>query len=211
VLPWIDTVEAALAAGLIGELRQLEFKQSAYAYHGVAMTKTLLGSQRIVRGRRRGRERSLVAANGRSARIVEPRDYSLGTLTWIGSEGRISDRGANSDALQLACLASGDSVTGFQIGDVRTELDAAEQSLTYGSPAGASATARMDAMKRVGFLRLLRAIAAGEGAYPLAEGLDDMVIDYHLEKFRWFRANPFTSSRSALGRSLLSMISRAGG
>jgi hypothetical protein len=66
-------------------------------------------------------------------------------------------------------------------------------------------------MKKVGFLRLLREIAAGRGAYPLADGLDDMVADYWLEKTRRYWATPLTSVRSALARGIYRTISTVAG
>ena len=80
-----------------------------------------------------------------------------------------------------------------------------------GSPLeGAGVTAWMAGMKRVGFLRLLRAIRSGHGAYPLDEAVDDMVVDYHLEKVGRFVANPFTTTRGPLGRFLLRTLTRLG-
>jgi len=66
-------------------------------------------------------------------------------------------------------------------------------------------------MKRVGFLRLLRAIAAGRGAYVVAAGIDDMVVDYYLEKLGFWRSNALTNPRATLGRTLLETVSRFGG
>jgi hypothetical protein len=60
-------------------------------------------------------------------------------------------------------------------------------------------------------MNALREIHAGHGAYPLEEALDDIVIDLHLEKLRYWRTNPLTSPRSAVGKALLSTLSRAAG
>jgi hypothetical protein len=69
----------------------------------------------------------------------------------------------------------------------------------------------MDDLKRVGFLRLLAAIRDGRGGYPVADAIDDMVVDYHLEKLGRYRDNPLTSPRYALGRLALSTLTRLGG
>jgi hypothetical protein len=66
----------------------------------------------------------------------------------------------------------------------------------------------MEAMKRVGFLRLLRRIARGEGAYPIDSALEDMVVDYWLEKFGRYRATPLTRPDAPLGRALLRLLTR---
>jgi hypothetical protein len=69
-------------------------------------------------------------------------------------------------------------------------------------------TVWMEGQKRVGFLRLLQSIAAGEGAYPLEQAVDDTVADYHLERIGRYTPNPFTSPRSGLGRLLLKVLTK---
>jgi hypothetical protein len=106
--------------------------------------------------------------------------------------------------------------TGFRIGATETSLTADERALVRpkapdaGHPAR-SVTARMDDMKRAGFLRLLERIHSGEGAYPVDQALDDMAVDYHLEKLGRYVSNPLTSPRFASGRFLLGTVSRFGG
>lgn len=216
-LPWLDAVRAAVDAGLLGELRRVVFHRSAWAYHGVATAKALLGSDRVSRGRRRRgpagtTERELVLANGLRAVMVEPRDYSAGHVLVEGTRATLADREGAGDLL-LAPVAGADGVwTGFRAGSVETRLDA-DESAVVGPPSssGGTPTSRTEDLKRAGFLRLLRAIRDGRGAYPLAAGLDDMVVDYHLERLGRFVDNPFTSPRGALGRLVLSALSLPGG
>jgi hypothetical protein len=66
----------------------------------------------------------------------------------------------------------------------------------------------MDSMKRVGFRRLLESIAAGKGAYPLADGLDDMAVDWFLERFGRWRPTALTDVRSALARRVWGILGR---
>lgn len=213
-LPWFDTVRAAREAGLIGEPRELLLHHSAYAYHGLATAKVLLGAARVRSGRRSrseggDQERRIRFAGGTSAVVHEPRDYSMGTWTLTGTGGSISDHvGEAPGDHHLEVLVEGGLVAGFRIGAVETRLTEAEQALTGGAPPGASVTARQEAMKRVGFLRIWDSIAAGEMAYPLADGLDDMVVDYHLERLGRYVANPFTSPRSPIARVLLGSVTR---
>lgn len=217
VLPWFDVVRATLASGAIGTLSGATFFRSAYAYHGVASAKALLGPTRVMRGRRRRldgerAERILTLAGGRSVRVIEPRDYSQGYVIVHGSRGAISDGPLDVDGtLALETIVSDGSCHGFRVGDTRSELTASEIELMGPTDPGARVTACMEPMKRVGFYRLLHAIHAGTGAYALDEALDDMVVDYHLEKFGLYLANPFTSPRSGLGRFLLRTLTRAGG
>jgi len=214
-LPWFDAVRQPAAREHLGALRSVTFFHSAYAYHGIATAKALLESPRVISGKRRrlssaAAERRLTLAGGRSARILEPRDYATGRVLLEGARGSIADfadEGGGHSLLRPRVEAG--VCTGFEVGDARTELSAAERELMAGVAPGASVTALMEPMKRVGFLRLLRDIACGKGAYPMDDALDDMVVDYHLEKLGRYVANPFTSYRSPLARALIATLSRA--
>lgn len=215
-LPWIETVRAARDAGLFGSVQRIEFDRSAYAYHGIATAKALLAARRVRSARRQRRDaetalRTLRFAEGGEVHVVEPRDYSRGRLRIVGSAATVSDHPDDGATHQLQPQVVAGAWSGFRIGDITTELDDAEVELGSGPPEGDTVIARMDAMKRVGFLRLLRSIHAGRGGYPVEEALDDMVIDYHLEKVGRYVANPFTSARSGLARMLLGTLSRLGG
>lgn len=206
-LPWI---QAALAA--VGPLHRVEFERSAYAYHAVATARALFAARSIPAGRRVALEgglfeRTLRFSGGRVARIVEPRDYSVGRLNFVGQGGSLSDAPQPGEGrFALEPELEGGAVVAIRAGPVRLTLDAAESELTIGDPPRATLTARQDAMKRVGFLRLLRRIAANKGAHPLELGLEDMVVDYALEKFGRWHSTPFTTPRALLGRSLLSAL-----
>ena len=41
--------------------------------------------------------------------------------------------------------------------------------------------------------------------------MEDMVVDYALERLGRYRATPFTSPRGPIGRMTLSLLTRAGG
>ncbi|MEM1452388.1 MAG: hypothetical protein AAF957_20850 [Planctomycetota bacterium] len=199
-LPWLDAVRASIAAGDIGVLSSVVFTQSAWAYHGVAMAKTILGARSVTRGRRRkhGGEfasRRLVLG-GKEALFLEPRDYAHGRLAIVGTAGALCDheQGAHG-ALRLRPIVEGGACRGFAAGAHETRLDEAEASLMRSVPEDASTTALTEAAKPVGLLRLLRDLHAGGPGYPLLDGLDDMVVDYHLEKFGRYVANPLTSAR----------------
>jgi hypothetical protein len=211
-LPWIPLLREAVDAGAIGRPVRLVFDRSAYAYHGVATAKAVLGSNVVTSGRRRrtgeGAVRELRLAGGLACEIREPRDYTVGSWRLEGTEGAVTDRSTGGGELVLEPVVRGDACAGFRVGERTLELDDAEAALTRPWPADATVSSAMDALKRVGFLRLLRSIDAGLGAYPAVEGLDDMVVDYHLEKFGRYLANPFTSYRSPLARALLGLVTR---
>ena len=224
-LPWFDVLRKFLdETG--AELTHVAFHQAAYAYHGVATAKALLGSRVVTRGRRRKTHgetalRTLSFANGATAEVHEPRDYSTGRVVLTTTKGVISEREGEGDyhLTPLRGATPTDPWSGFRISSpgssYESTLDDDEMALLQGDAtsidAGASITSRMDDLKRVGFLRLLRQIASGHGTYPASEAIDDTVVDYHLEKFGLYLANPFTSPRSPLGRFLLRTLTRAGG
>lgn len=217
-LPWLDLVRRLTAPdGELGRPRRAELDRSGYAYHGVALAKALLGDDHVksgVRRRRGGQEmRSLRFAGGGEAQWTSPRDYSVGAVTLQCERGALSDRPAGGVVPLLPVLAGGRQV-GVRAGDQRLDFDDDEAALCTHTSTAATLTARMQDMKRIGLLRLLRRVHEGRGAYPLASGLDDMLVDYHLEKLGRYVANPFTSARGAarpLVDGALSLISRLRG
>jgi hypothetical protein len=97
---------------------------------------------------------------------------------------------------------------GFRAGDAVTRLAPEESALTRGDAAGASVTARMESMKRIGFRRLLVSIAAGHGAYPVQAGLDDMAVDWFLERFGRWSPTALTDVRRPLARRFWGALGR---
>jgi hypothetical protein len=211
-LPWHDTARAAA-----GEAQRVTFEHAAYAYHGVAQARALLGSSlagACVLHARRVREqgvvrRELAFEGGRAAIAVEPRDYAAGRVVLEGAHARVSDRLAPGEhGLALEVLLADGACIGFRAGDARAELAPPERELTRGDSPGASATARMAAMKRVAFRRLLQRVARGEGAYPLALGLEDMVVDWFLERFGRWKRGRFSDLSHPLARCVWGTLGR---
>jgi hypothetical protein len=211
-LPWI---QAALAA--VGPLYRIELDRSAYAYHGIATAKALLGARSVRSARRRplgeGRaERALQLSSRGTARIVEPRDYAIGRMVFCGQGGSLSDRPEQGEGhLPLELELERGGVRALRAGTTRLTLDDDELDLTRGDPEDATVTQRMEAMKRVGFLRLLRRLAEGRRGYALEQGLEDTVVDWCLERLGFYVGTPLTSPRSTLGRGLLSLATLPGG
>ncbi|MFT7485914.1 MAG: putative dehydrogenase, partial [Candidatus Paceibacteria bacterium] len=101
-LPCWDAVKGLLASGALGDLRSITLDRSAYAYHGMAMVKSILGGRAIRSAHQTTiqnglRERRITVDNGLSALVVDPRDYSLGTLLFEGTSATLADFGAESD------------------------------------------------------------------------------------------------------------------
>lgn len=211
-LPWYDTMLRARDAGLLGALRDARFERSAYRYHAFAMVKALFQTDRIERAERSrsgaDETRTLRLSGDRHAVIVEPRDYATGSFLLRGERAAVTDAEGVSGALRL--VTERDAVgraTGFRVGDVATQLDDDERAL-LSMPAAARVTGNMEDWKRVGFLRLLRRIHAGSGAYPIEQGLDDSFLDFRLDKFGRARAGDWHDWRSNVGTTLWSVLSR---
>lgn len=223
-LPAFDPVRNAIASGAIGELTNAVFQQSAWAYHGFAMAKAVLGLSLVASARRRAIEppyawRTGKLANGRRFQVLEPRDYPIGRMLFTGTRGSIADYPQREDdQLLLETIVRDGRVHGFRVGDHATELDDAERSLmdpvadaAEGRCGIGGVTATMESQKRVGFLRLLRRIDAGEGAYPLEQAIDDSVVDWHLDRFGRYVSNPLTSPQFATARLALRALTKFGG
>jgi len=223
-LPWYETVRAAL-----GALAWVHFERAAYAYHGLAQARGLLGGERFARARRwqldgGNHARSYEFADGRRAGVLEPRNYAEGRVIVHGASAALSDRWAPDDEqpersptpppewrrLLLEPVVEAGLCTGFRAGDTHTRLDPREAELTRGDAPGAAVTARMESMKRIGFRRLLQAVAAGRGAYPVEHGLEDMSIDWFLERFGRWRAGGLCDLRRPTARQLWSALGRLG-
>lgn len=213
-LPWYETARAAA-----GDISSVSFENSAYAYHGLAQAKALSGARGVRRARRvsleGGRARRELelsfAGSDRTVRatIREPRDYSVGRVVVVGARGLVTDRlQAPGEGLLLAPVLEGSRCVGFRAGEAMTRLLPEEIELALADPAGASVTARMESMKRIGFRRILASIAAGRGAYPMEEGLEDMAVDWFLERFGRWRATPLLDVRSGLGRAFWGAVGR---
>ncbi|MFN0006323.1 MAG: hypothetical protein ACKVXR_00320 [Planctomycetota bacterium] len=213
-LPWYETARAAA-----GEIASVVFDRSAYAYHALAQAKALCGARAVTRARRvrmdggRSRRELELARDGSGsiarATILEPRDYSLGRFVVVGARGLVTDRlETPEEGTHLAPILENGVCVGFRAGDAATRLSPDEIDLARTDSPGASVTARMESMKRIGFRRILAGVATGRGAYPPEEGLDDMAIDWFLERFGRWRAAPLLDVHSGVGRALWSAVGR---
>jgi len=211
-LPWLSLVRRATAsAGLLGPLQSVELDRSGYAYHGVALAKALAGDLRVRAGATQrgasGEVRTLRMGSGVSVRWINPRDYASGSIRLTGTRGAATDR-VGGVGYALTPIVRQDRCVGVALGDLEVEFEEHEVGLMHERGAGASLTARMQDMKRVGLQRLLREVAAGRVAYPALDGLDDMVVDYHLERLGRYVPNPLTSARGS-ARPALDFVLRS--
>lgn len=205
-LPWLEVARAAAGAP-----REALFDRSAWRYHGVALVKALLGPLlRATRtGRGRGARLDFEARDGR-ATILEPRDYATGRFRLRGERGEVTDspEWAAAGATLLEPFGADGLCQGFRAGPHAARLDAHEAWLFGPLRPGDTLTARTEDAKRVGLLRMLRALHAGRGAYPLEQGLDDMVVDTLLEKLGRWSAGGLRDVKRRRGRALLETAGR---
>lgn len=217
-LPWLEVVRRATSSdGSLGAPEHLTLDRAGYAYHGVALAKALLGAHGVVSGRRRragGVEtRALRMQGGGSVDWTSPRDYATGSFTLRCARGVLTDR-LDAAGPVLRPMLTGERCVGVEFDGLERGFDDDEVALAFGRDPRASITARMQDMKRIGLLALFRRLHAGLGAYPLQQGLDDMLVDYHLEKLGAYVSNPLTSAGGALRRVLeagLGVVGRARG
>ncbi len=215
-LPWFETVRRAVAAGAVGRVQSVLFDRSAYAYHGIAMAKALLGPRRVVRARRRvlgggTAARHLWLDDGLRVEIREPRDYAVGRILVRGDAGCLADRFETGESgTRIEALDDAGRCSGVRIGDVTTRFDPQEIALCRAAAGGTGVIARMEDMKRIGFRRLLFALDGGADAYPIDSGLEDMAVDWFLERVGRWRANALFDVRAPLARALWGAVGRLG-
>ncbi|MHC5211707.1 MAG: GMC oxidoreductase [Planctomycetota bacterium] len=220
-LPWLPLVQRAVEQGLIGTPTDLVLDRSAYRYHGYALAKTMLACPGIVSARRTrnaggGTTHEIRLTNRTIVRLVGPRDYASGRWRLSGTEGSITDArdddGIDLPAsgprprLHLEMCVERDACTGFRLGELTEALDESERRLLGHVQPGESVTARMDDLKRVGLVRMLRAMHAGGGGYGLLDGLDDMLVDSVCERVGRYRATPLTSVHSSAARGVYAAV-----
>lgn len=200
---WVseDCSTLPLWDALRGErFHRAHFDRSAYAYHGIAMARTVLGADRVASARATDEGRTVRFRGGGVLTTREPRDYARGRLLLEGAGAPVADHDPGRAHRRLAALEEEGALHGFRLDDDAHRLSVAERSVV-GAPAQGEGVFRwMDGMKRVGFLRLLEALAADLPAYALDDALEDAVVDWWLQRFRRYRATPFTDPRRAPAR-----------
>lgn len=187
------------------------FEHSAYAYHGIAMARAVLGDARVRSARSDSNGRQVRFEGGASFTTREPRDYRIGRFLAEGSGSPIADHDPGREHRRLAALGTPDELTGFRLGETEHELSARERAVV-GSPGDGDGLFRwMDGMKRVGFLRLLDALAQDRPAYALDDALEDAVVDYWLHRIGRYHATPLTDPRRGGARLCYRFLTAAAG
>ncbi|QDU68529.1 Gfo/Idh/MocA family oxidoreductase [Engelhardtia mirabilis] len=211
-LPFVEAIGDCVRTGAIGELRSAVLSHAAYAYHGIATFKALLGARHVVSARRRHlggpfhlREYSF--DRGLRGVAIDPRDYSAGRVMVVGSRGSIADHAHREDGhIELETLREGSRCAGFKVGDAVRRLNDAEQDLMGEPRPGDGVWVWMDGCKRVGFRQLLLGLCRSVPAYPVQNALEDALVDYHLEKFGGYVRNPLTSAGGLVVGTILRSV-----
>jgi len=199
---------------LIGPVKEVEFFQSAYKYHSIATMKRLLECATISRASRKKISHDLVCrtfkfANGRIGRVMEPRDYSKGKFIIFGEQDSLADyKHEGNSSWMITPIKEAPLWSGFRAKSTETHLCEDEKALMGDSDFDLSITSRMEDMKKVGFFRMLKKIHDGEGGYPVVEAIDDMIIDYYLDRIGFYINSPLMSIKSSVGRLLLRSFTR---
>ena len=185
------------------------FDHSAYAYHGLAMARAVLGNARVRSARSDSIGRHVRFVNGSSFSTREPRDYRVGRMFVEGAGLPIADHDPGRDHRRLAPLGTSDELVGFRLDAAEHELTDTERAVVGAPGEGEGLFRWMDGMKRVGFLRLLEALADERPAYELDDALEDAVVDYWLHRLGRYHATPFTDPRRGGARICYRLLTKA--
>jgi hypothetical protein len=213
MLPWIETIRAAVSHGEIAAPSELHSDRAAYRYHGTAVIRSVLGGD-LVRARRRrvsgGVRTDLWLAGGRRASMIEPHDPPNGSLTITAGSTVITDSAGPAAVGHLALrpIVDGERCTGFRLGEVETSLTPDESDVLGSFAPSDTLTSRMDDLKRVGLMRMLAGIEQGRGGYELADGLEDVMVETSLTVSGWWIAAPLTRLRSDANRRVVGQMAR---
>ena len=216
-LPCWDPLDKFALDGSLGAVKSAFFDHSQYAYHGVcAVQRVLRARVKAARRESLGGEhylRRYAIAGGRTAWVLDPRDYSRGGFLLVHEGGCVSDSPLRApDNHVLEAMVEDERCVGFRVGDAAERLEEPECALLEGDPSDSRLFQRMQAMKRVGFYRILQARHEGtDEGYGVTSGMQDALVDYALEKLGRWRSTPLTSAHAGATRLWLRALSRLAG
>ncbi len=192
-LPWIQPLKEILS-----EITSMTFNQSAYAYHGIALIKTLMNNAPIISARLKKRAGKpaveitfSVAGKKVPATIIEPRDYKNGTFTISGLNGTITDNLADTTITQkIRPIIAGGLCVGLDIAGKHITFTTAQSQLIGLVPNDATVTSLTLELKRLGLVTLLSNLAENPTQVQNIESaLADARLDERVHSFgRWFTA-----------------------
>lgn len=176
-LPWLELFKGK-------KIKTIECAYSVYRYHGIALLKALLHAPVQYAYRIGKRTHAMIGQT--NVMIVEPRNYSLGTLM--------------VDGIQVQMLIEDHNCRGFLFEDISVMLSEEEQKLMGYIEKSDSIISRMLDVKRVGLRRLLAEVANGKSTWSVEEGLNDARADYFVHRFfLYFRLKRGASKEERCG------------
>lgn len=172
-LPWVLPLK-----NKIGKLNKIIFDRSVYAYHGVALIKTILDEdyfKKIVLKNIKGREIiEIKSKNGAEVSVIEPRDYSSGSMTFYGQGGEITDN-LLSTGVNMRLIIENNICRGIDVaGEIVSFSD--EESEVIGEVSdGSSVTSLTLKLKRVGMIRMFNKIVLeNEDGWSVKKAVNDI-------------------------------------
>jgi len=187
-LPWLPAVQACL--GAMSEPREIQFLNSAYRYHAIALAKAVtrqFKSQGGVKSAYRIRRRTrLRLTAGSSVLLEEPRDYEAGRLNIAMKNGRIISSHPGAD-ITIKAIRHDDHCIGFTVADSKAYLNDVETNLVGRFIASDNVVTKMPDFKRVGLYRMLSVMLSNEeNYYSLEEGVEDAKVNAALQRFHLY-------------------------
>ncbi len=180
-MPWIEPVKKYL-----GTVTDVVFDRGAYRYHGIALIKALLGTERfktvrLKRVKAKDSKREMVelqTESGARGQIIEPRDYAKGSFVISGTQGTVTDTASQtSPAILIKPIIRDGYCTGLSIGDTHIDFSEVERSLVGPVPETATITSLTLEFKRVGLARMLSDIAEGMAVRTVVQTTSDVRLD----------------------------------
>jgi hypothetical protein len=177
-LPWLPAVHACIDE--MSGVREIQFLNSAYRYHAIALAKAIAGEHPgekggVRAGYRLGRRTHLTLASGSVVQMHEPRDYETGRLNICLEDGLVMSSHPGAD-ISIECLRRDDCCTGFSVANHRTYLSDVETVLVGRFRDCDNVITRMLDLKRVGLYRLLASILSGRLTYSSVDGVEDAEV-----------------------------------
>lgn len=160
-LPWIETLRDKVG----GRFNKIVLNKSVYAYHGIALIKSLtteynfkkvdlriVGNQEII---------EIVTHKNVEVSIVEPRDYKTGSMIFQGPKGVISDEKGFS-GLTMNPILENKLCRGLNIGGQIVTFSESESRVIGEVEPESTVTSLTLQLKRIGMIRMLQEIAQND-------------------------------------------------
>ncbi len=173
-LPWIKPLNNKIG----GKFTKIVFDQSVYAYHGIALVKALINEDTFKSvGMKSDGDKIIIeieSKNGVLVTIVDPRDYSRGSMTFYGPGGEISD-GRFSKGMTMKPIIENNLCTGLDISGEVVSFSHAESEVVGNVPTDSTLTSMTLKLKRIGMIKMLNEIVVdGNEGWTAKKAISDI-------------------------------------